>query len=105
MQDFGRMINNMAMVRRLGPMEHIMKGSMKKERNMEKENQYLLTVLCMKDSLIIMIYMDMVSIFGQTIENIKESGREIKCMAEEQQLGLMDVVMRESNCYFNINQL
>ena len=34
--------------------------------------------------------------FGLTIGNIKENGREIKCMGKELQLGQTDVVMRES---------
>lgn len=54
-------------------------------------------VPCMKDSLIIMTYMDLEFMFGLIIENIKGNGKEIKCMVKEQQLGQMDEVMRESN--------
>ena len=38
MLDIGKMINNMEMVKKLGQMGHIMKVSMKKEKNMGKVN-------------------------------------------------------------------
>ena len=95
-QVFGKMINNMEMVKKLGLMEHIMKDNMKKGRNMEKGSQFLQIVLCMKDNSIIMTYMDMEFMYGQTIENTKGNGKEIKCTEEEPQHGQMVVVMRES---------
>jgi hypothetical protein len=54
----------------------------------------------MKDNLIIMIYMVMEYMYGQIIVNIKENGKEIKCMVKVQQHGQMEEVMRESNIIY-----
>lgn len=60
----------------------------------------MLTILCMKDNLIIMISMVMEYMCGQIIVNIKENGKEIKCMVKVQQHGQMEEVMKESNIIY-----
>jgi len=52
--------------------------------------------------LIIMIFMGMECMFGLITENIKENGKETKCMEKEPQHGLMEEVMRESIIINNI---
>lgn len=92
----GKMINNMVLVKKLGLMVHIMRDNMKKERNMGKGNQFLLMDLCMKVNLIIMIFMVVEYMFGLIIEDMKENGKEIRCMEKELLLGLMEDLIMES---------
>ncbi len=92
----GRMISSTGTVRKHGRMELIMKDNMRKGKNMEKENLYLQMGQCMRDSSIIMTFMVMECTFGLITENIKENGKETKCMEKELQLGQMVEVTRES---------
>jgi len=54
----------------------------------------------MKGSLIIMIFMEVESMFGQIIEDMKENGREIRCMVRELLLGLMEDPIMESMIFY-----
>lgn len=58
----GRTINNMVKGKKVGQMELIMKDSMRKVRNMDKESLILLTDLHTMGNSIIMIFMERVNL-------------------------------------------
>lgn len=53
----------------------------------------------MKVSLITMISMEVESMYGQIIDDMKENGKEIRCMAKEPLLGQMEDLIMESIIY------
>jgi hypothetical protein len=60
-----------------------MKDSLKKGKNMEKENFFLRMAQYMKDKWMKITSMDKECIFGLITGNISENGKETKCMEKE----------------------
>ena len=74
MKEIGKKINSMVKERRRGQMVHVMKANMQKVKNMVKANSSGQMAPHMKACSKIIIFMDMVFTFGQTIGDTKENG-------------------------------
>jgi ribosomal protein L10 len=74
MRATGKKTSSMDTVKKHGLMEHAMKGIIKKEKKTALENSFGLMDPLIKETLLTIIYMVLVSILGQTEENIMENG-------------------------------
>jgi len=77
-------------------MEPSIKDNIKMGRNMAKEYSISVITVFMKVHLIIMIFMDVVSMCGQMVGIIRESGRGIKYMEKVLHIGMMEEYMKVS---------
>ena len=92
----GRMINKMVKGMRNGLTVLNMKGILRRENVMGKENSNLSMVQSMRVILKRMIYMDMVNIYGRMAKFIKDNGIITKCMGRESVFGLMENLILEN---------
>jgi len=92
----GLMTNRMVMGMRYGLMVMFTKVLIRMVKRMVKVYLILETIMSMKASSRITIFMDGVSISGLMVKSIRESGVLIKCMVKGSLFGMMARCMKES---------
>ena len=95
MKEIGKTIANMEKEKKVGLMEPGMKVIMSTGKNMVKANFIGRMVLIMKENLLLIILMDLVLIFSEIKDVIKERGLIIKLKEKEFLLGQMEEDLKE----------